>query len=132
MGGGNAAQATNGARWPRRRPAGERDQVLAVGIPLDKSGEHAAQSTMMINTLASAFRHVPVAMAILTPDGQLIDANPAFSRLFGYEHDEFLRRGSTAIAYPDEPWFDVAHWSRLVSGESDTYQRERRYLREDG
>jgi PAS domain S-box-containing protein len=131
MGGGDADQATCGARWPRRRPSGERDQVLAVGIPLDKSGEHAAQSTM-IDTLAAAFRHVPVAMAIWTPDGRLIDANPAFSRLFGYEHDEFLRRGATAIAYPDEPWFDVVQWPRMATGESDAYQREKRYLRKDG
>jgi PAS domain S-box-containing protein len=86
----------------------------------------------MIETLASAFRHMPVAMAVWTPDGQLVDANGAYSRLFGYEHEEFLAQGATEIAYPNESWFENPQWPRLVAGEIDAYQREKRYLRKDG
>jgi PAS domain S-box-containing protein len=106
--------------------------VSTVGTPLSESNGRGTQVATMIETLATAFRHTPVAMAVWTPDGQLIDANPAYSRLFGYEHDEFLARGSTEIAYPDEPWYDRAQWPRLVAGETDAYQREKRYLRKDG
>ena len=125
------AHTTDAVGARHRRPGG-RCQVSTVGTPLGESNGRRTQAATMIDTLGSAFRHMPVAMATWSPDGQLIDANPAYSRLFGYEHDEFLARGSTEIAYPDEPWYDQAQWPRLVAGAIDAYQREKRYLRKDG
>jgi PAS domain S-box-containing protein len=86
----------------------------------------------MLDTLTAAFQHAMIGMAVWTPDGRLIDANRAFSRMFGYEHEEFLAHGFTQINHPDEPVLDPAQWPRLVAGETDTYQREKRYCHKDG
>src|SRR5688572_8413754 len=60
------------------------------------NGDAAVPSTgpiPVLDTLTAAFQHAMVGMAVWTPDSQLIAANRAFSRMFGYEHDEFLAHG---------------------------------------
>src|SRR5215216_6417486 len=99
------------------------------------SGDAATSGTETIpalDTLTAAFQHAVIGMAVWTPDSQLIDANRAFSRMFGYEHDEFLAHGFAQIGHPDDPELDPAQWPRLVTGETDSYQREKRYRRKDG
>jgi PAS domain S-box-containing protein len=86
----------------------------------------------VLDTLTAAFQHAMVGMAVWTPDSRLIAANRAFSRMFGYEHDEFLAHGFARINHPDDPELDPAQWPRLVAGETDTYQREKRYCHKDG
>jgi PAS domain S-box-containing protein len=85
-----------------------------------------------LDALTAAFQHALIGMAVWTPDGRLIDANRAFSHMFGYEHDEFLAHGFAQISHPDDPELDPAQWPRLVTGETDTYQREKRYRHKDG
>ena len=77
--------------------------------------ERRTHATTMIETLALAFRHMPVAMAIWTPGGELMDANPAYAQLFGYEHEEFVAQGSTRFIHPDEPWHDPEQWPRKTN-----------------
>ena len=99
------------------------------------NGGAATPSTEPIpamDTLTAAFQHSVIGMAVWAPDSRLIDANRAFSRMFGYEHDEFLTHGFTRISHPDDPELDPAQWPRLVAGETDTYQREKRYRHKDG
>src|SRR5215204_4287842 len=90
------------------------------------------EPTPVLDTLTAAFQHAMIGMAVWTPDSRLIDANRAFSRMFGYEHDEFLAQGFAQIRHPDDPELDPAQWPRLVAGEIDSYQREKRYRRKDG
>ncbi|HLL49562.1 MAG TPA: PAS domain-containing protein, partial [Thermomicrobiales bacterium] len=47
----------------------------------------------VLSALAAVFQHVTVGMALGTPDGRLIDANPAYAQMLGYERDELLVRG---------------------------------------
>src|SRR5918998_1645161 len=99
------------------------------------NGDGAMPSTgtiPVLDTLTAAFQHAMVGMAVWTPDSQLIAANRAFSRMFGYEHDEFLAHGFARINHPDDPELDPAQWPRLVAGETDTYLREKRYRHKDG
>ena len=81
---------------------------------------------------AAAFQHVTIGIAIGTPDGKLIDVNPAFSHMLGYERDELLALGLEAIPHPEDRGIDATAWQRVVAGEASSYQREKRYLRKDG
>ena len=71
-------------------------------------------------------------MVVRDPDCRLIDVNPAYSRMLGYERDELLRLDTAAITHPEDQAIGMAWWRRLAAGEIDTYQREKRYLRKDG
>ncbi|MBW3634684.1 MAG: PAS domain S-box protein, partial [Chloroflexi bacterium] len=92
----------------------------------------AAEPGPVLAALAAAFRHVTIGMAVATPDGRLIDANPAYARMLGYERDELLARGFESVTHPDEEAIDREQWQRLAAGEMESYQREKRYLRKDG
>jgi PAS domain S-box-containing protein len=91
-----------------------------------------AEPIPALDTLTAAFQHAMIGMAVWTADGRLIDANRAFSRMFGYEHDEFLAHGFAQISHPDDPELDPGQWPRLVAGETDAYQREKRYCHKNG
>jgi PAS domain S-box-containing protein len=102
---------------------------------LSGDGDAATPGTETIpalDTLTAAFQHAMIGMAVWTPDGRLLDANRAFSRMFGYEHDAFLAHGFAQFSHPDDPELDPAQWPRLVAGETDIYQREKRYRHKDG
>ena len=103
--------------------------------PATLNGSDAAsaeQSSPVLAALAAAFQHVTIGMAVATPDGRLIDANPAYARMLGYERDELLARGFEAVTHPDDEVIDRAQWERLAAGEVDSYQREKCYLRQEG
>ena len=86
----------------------------------------------IFDELAAAFRHVSVGTAIATVEGRLIDVNPAFCRMLGYTRDELLALGFDGINHPDDRGLDPVRWSSLAAGDRDSYQREKRYLRQDG
>ena len=92
----------------------------------------AEKPSPVLAALAAAFQHVAIGMAVSTPDGRLIDANRAYARMLGYERDELLARGFESVTHPDEEAIDRAEWQRLAAGKTDSYQREKRYLRKDG
>ena len=85
----------------------------------------------VLSSLAAAFRHASVGMAVGTPEGELFDINPAFARMLGYERAELFELGLAVISAPGDAGIDVVQWERLVAGEIDAYQREKRYRRKD-
>ena len=91
----------------------------------------AGEPSQAFGALAAAFQHVTIGIVLRGSDCQLLDVNPAYSRMLGYERDELLVLDS-AIAHPDDQVIGVTWWRRLAAGELDTYQREKRYLRRDG
>ena len=50
----------------------------------------------------------------------------------GYAHDELLERPFQDITHPDDLTLDLEHVQRLLTGEAETYNMEKRYLRKDG
>jgi len=70
-----------------------------------------------------AFEHAPVGMALARPDGTLVEANPAFCRLLGYQAEELLGVEVSELCTPAEP---------LVLANGHGEPRETRYRRADG
>src|SRR5215211_4195035 len=85
-----------------------------------------------LGALVAAFQHVTIGMVVRSPDCRLIDVNPAYSRMLGYERDELLGLDAVAMTHPEDQAIGMTWWRRLADGEVDTYQREKRYLRKDG
>jgi PAS domain S-box-containing protein len=104
-------------------------------VPVTLAGRNAAPDSTQSPALAAlvaAFQHVTIGMVVRDPDCRLIDVNPAYSRMLGYERDELLSLDAAAIAHPEDQAIGMTWWRRLAAGEVDTYQREKRYLRKDG
>ena len=58
--------------------------------------------------------------------------NPAFERITGRTKEELLKVGWAAITHPDDLERDGAFYKQLVTGQIDSYEMEKRYIRPDG
>jgi diguanylate cyclase (GGDEF)-like protein/PAS domain S-box-containing protein len=79
-----------------------------------------------------AFRNAPIGIAVVALDGRFVRVNPALCRITGYTAEELVALRFQDITHPDDLDDDVEQAGRLLSGESDAYQMEKRYRRCDG
>jgi PAS domain S-box-containing protein len=64
--------------------------------------------------------------------GRFLRANARFCEITGYSADELLNCGFGSITHPEDAAPDMDNFAALVSGQTDTYQIEKRFLRKDG
>lgn len=82
--------------------------------------------------LRAAFDGASAGMALVGLDGRFLRVNRALRDMLGYADDELLRLTSHAVTHPDDREAGHARFARLISGEVEAYQAEKRYLRKDG
>lgn len=82
--------------------------------------------------LRFAFDQAPIGMAFVSPAGRFTKVNAALCRITGYSEPELLERSIEGITHPDDVADGAARVGRLLSGEIDEYQAEKRYVRPDG
>jgi diguanylate cyclase (GGDEF)-like protein/PAS domain S-box-containing protein len=71
-------------------------------------------------------------MALVAIDGRWLKVNDTLCKLVGYRHDELLASDFQSITHPDDLTSDLAELARLLAGEIDAYELEKRYIRKDG
>jgi diguanylate cyclase (GGDEF)-like protein/PAS domain S-box-containing protein len=79
-----------------------------------------------------AFDDAPVGMALVTPEGQWLQVNPAFCTLLGYSAEELTRRTFVDVTHPDDLEASLEHSRRQLDGEVDSLRIEKRFVRSDG
>ena len=65
-------------------------------------------------------------------EGRFLRVNRRFARMLGYEPDELIGRRFAEITHPDHVGESRGQFRRLVAGEIDAFEIEKRYLRRDG
>ena len=71
-------------------------------------------------------------MALVGLDGHWLKVNDALCHIVGYSEQELLSRSFQDITYPDDLPFDMDFKERLLAGEIDHFQSEKRYVHKDG
>ncbi len=132
-----------------RRPTGEwvwlQDRAL---LARDPAGQPLAWHGALIDTTAqrlleqslcesearfrSTFEGASIGMALSTSDCVIRMANPALERLFGYGSGELVGIDSDAVTHPEDIARHREQRARMISGEIDGYELEKRYIRKDG
>jgi two-component system cell cycle sensor histidine kinase/response regulator CckA len=83
-----------------------------------------------------AFEHAPIGMAFvdLTADhfGGLLGVNEALCDLLGYTAEELRQLAFADVTHPADIESDRALAMRLVNGEVDSYQTDKRYIHKNG
>jgi diguanylate cyclase len=79
-----------------------------------------------------AFAHAAIGKALVSLDGHFTRVNDALCRLVGYSREELLALDFQAITHPEDLDADLGLVQRLVRGELDTYDLEKRYFKKDG
>jgi PAS domain S-box-containing protein len=79
-----------------------------------------------------AFNTTAVGMAVVAPDGTLLEVNSALCNIFGYRRAELVGRTFQAITHPDDLPGNLELFKRLVQGELAHYNLEKRYIHKQG
>jgi PAS domain S-box-containing protein len=80
----------------------------------------------------NAFEHAAIGMALVAPDGSWLRVNRSVCDITGYTEAELLKKTFQDITHPDDVERDVANAKKMLAGESDTYQMEKRYFHKNG
>lgn len=80
----------------------------------------------------SAFDQAGIGMALVALDGRWLHVNRALCHLVGYTEEELLQRTFQDITHPEDLEVDVEHTQRLIRGEADSYQMQKRYFHRTG
>lgn len=78
------------------------------------------------------FEQAPVGMAHTTLDGLFTRVNRKLCKILGYAPKEMLGLTFQTLTHPDDREADLLAVQQLLSGESEIYEREKRYCRKDG
>ena len=73
-----------------------------------------------------------VGLALTSPDKGWLHVNQYLCDLFGYSREELLQTTWAQLTHPDDLAANVVQFNRVLSGESDDYRMEKRYLHKDG
>ncbi len=79
-----------------------------------------------------AMSHSAIGMAIVAPDGRLLEVNPALCAMLGRDESDLLVASWQELTHPDDLDADEALVAAVIAGERDTYRLLKRYLRPDG
>ena len=80
----------------------------------------------------SMFEHAAVGIGVLGMNRRLIDANPALCKMYGRSREELIGMGAAQITYPEDNPEAVRLFDELITGQRDSYEIDRRYLRKNG
>ncbi len=81
---------------------------------------------------SSAFEYAPIGMAMVAPDGHWLKINHALQNVIGYTEQELTSKTFQDITHPDDLELDLNYVSRLLAGELQSYQMEKRYFHKSG
>jgi diguanylate cyclase (GGDEF)-like protein/PAS domain S-box-containing protein len=107
----------------------QREAALLARKQIDHARNAIEQSEARFR---SVFERASVGIAMMAPHGLLIDVNEAFCAIVGYRHDELVGLASRDITWQDDIDADLRLMQRMVAGEINRYEIEKRFLRKGG
>lgn len=81
---------------------------------------------------SSAFENATIGMALVSTGGFIYQSNRALCDFLGYTEDELVNITFQEITHPEDLEADVQNVQRMLNGEIETYQMEKRYLHKLG
>lgn len=80
---------------------------------------------------ADAFENAPHAIALIAPDGSILEANRSLCGMLGFSRDELLDLNVSDITHPDDLGTEAEQRRRLASADIGRYELVHRYVRKD-
>jgi len=120
-------------RWsnmPLRDPDGEITGVIAFGQDITERVRAEKALRESEERYRSLFNHVPVGLYRTSPDGEILDVNPALVQILGYPDRETLLAVNTSDLYVDLE--ELKRWQILIEREGVVRNFEVRLRRYDG
>ena len=112
----------------------EDGRTVWYGIELDITNLKKTEAALRENEerFRRAFDDAPIGMALVSPEGRFLRVNQALSHFHGYTIDELMTISIADISDPEDMAQDQALADRVLAGEINTYQLEKRYIHKQG
>jgi PAS domain S-box-containing protein len=78
------------------------------------------------------FENSAIGIGLLGPDRRPIEVNPATSKIFGYPREDFFGKDVQDFTFPEDLTVGDREFQELVEGKRESYQIEKRFVRQDG
>ena len=106
----------------------------AVWIVRDVTERKQADAVLRENEekFRRTFDQSPIGASILSLDYRFLRVNDALCRITGYAASELVERSMLSVTHPDDVPATIAWAERLLAGEFDRYEIDKRYVRQDG
>lgn len=92
----------------------------------------AASQRLNESRYQATFEHASIGIAQITLDGLFVQVNRAVCDMFGYSQDKLLTTTWQQLTPADELPIDLEYVRRLLAGDIDFYNREKRFVASNG
>ncbi len=113
----------------------ERDLIMALAetikVYFNKTSKQRELAKSEAN-FRSSFEHAAIGMALVAPNGQFLQVNKELCEMLGYPEKELMLLTTFGITHPDHIAQAVENVGMLLSGATDFYRVEKRYIHKNG
>lgn len=106
--------------------------VLITAVPDEQLVPSDLSRREDIAALRASFDYAPIGMAIVALDGRFMRANEELHHITGYSPAELTKLKLEDITHPDDLDVEALQTERLIVGEIDSYELEKRYYDPNG
>jgi PAS domain S-box-containing protein/putative nucleotidyltransferase with HDIG domain len=111
----------------------EGEPTLLIVHDLTERQLSASALASSASRLKAMFEFAPVGIALDDAvSGRIVEVNPTYARILGRTPEEIRELDWRSITHPDDLRADLENMARLIAGETDEFQLEKRYFRPDG
>ncbi len=112
---------------------GSRDKIRRMNESLEEEIlRRNAELVFSERELRAIFDVAAVGIAHVDRDNRVLRVNPRLCEIAGFEMDDFIAEDHYARTHPEDSEHEQKLIAELMSGEIETYELEKRYLRPDG
>lgn len=123
-------------RWIDRallNTEGDIVEYQSVGMDFTQLKETESALLESKNKLQSIVHNTVVGIGVLNRDGQYILVNKRFLEMMGYEsEEEIYHLSNLSLTHPDSVTLSKKYLNKLIAGEINEYNIEKKYIRKDG
>ena len=105
--------------------------VVGVAIDVTEQVQVAAALNKSEARFRTIFEQTDLGILLVDPRGRIAESNPALQKMLGYQAEELLQKSFSELVHPEDVEKALAQFAELVSGSSDNYQIEQRYIHKD-
>jgi PAS domain S-box-containing protein len=112
----------------------EDGDVIWNGVSIDISDRKQVEDDLRNSEelFRKTFDHAAVGIARIQPDGKFIKVNSKFAEITGFSQKELSTMSFDTITHPDDLGKENEIINRVVNGEIDSFELEKRYIHKNG
>ncbi len=108
-------------------------QGLVFDITERREAEEAKREQVeALARFQTVYAGAPIGIALVSPDGRIVESNPAFGDMLDYPAGELAGTALRDHAHPDDMTDGAELFRQMMAGEQEFYRLEQRFLRQDG